>query len=292
MPIIELDATSEEICAWLTDFLSPYETQALFLLGNELNPKQQCVLYAFVATHPLEVPRRQGPDTTVLGVCGYYPAFRSCSLFTLTPEASEALGTHVAKRHPITALLGTAQSAKPAYEALMTMGYTPLGAPEKAFFEMDIAKDFRPVPCPAGIIRPLEPQDEDAAIMLLRHMNSPPIAGPITNEERARLRANPIIFCLELDGKIVSLASTNGKAIHAFQILGVVTDPAYRNRGYAKAVCSHLIAFMKETGATRAVLFTGKENAAATRCYRDLGFTITGDYYVALFSPSWSPKFP
>jgi predicted GNAT family acetyltransferase len=72
-------------------------------------------------------------------------------------------------------------------------------------------------------------------------------------------------------------------ALEAFQILGVVTDPLFRRRGFAKAVCSHLIATMRDRGAKKAVLFTTPDNAAARKCYLDLGFVITGQYDVAVF---------
>jgi ribosomal protein S18 acetylase RimI-like enzyme len=66
-----------------------------------------------------------------------------------------------------------------------------------------------------------------------------------------------------MEGKVVSIASSNGLAIKAFQILGVSTDPDYQRKGYAKAVCSFLISHMQEKGATKAVIFTGEENIAA-----------------------------
>jgi hypothetical protein len=43
---------------------------------------------------------------------------------------------------------------------------------------------------------------------------------------------------------------------------------------------------MQKKGAEKAVIFTGKENIAARKCYLDLGFQITDGYYVGLFEPA------
>jgi ribosomal protein S18 acetylase RimI-like enzyme len=118
---------------------------------------------------------------------------------------------------------------------------------------------------------------------LIHHL---PMDAPITEEERGRVLACSVSFCLEADGKIVAVAMSNGLAIHSFQILGVATDPAYQGRGYAKALCSHLIQFMQKKGAQEAIIFTDKENIAARKCYLALGFVITDRYYVGYFEPA------
>ena len=43
---------------------------------------------------------------------------------------------------------------------------------------------------------------------------------------------------------------------------------------------------MRGEGAERCVLFTGRENRPAQRCYERLGFRATGAFYVAKFRPT------
>jgi len=84
-------------------------------------------------------------------------------------------------------------------------------------------------------------------------------------------------------------ATTNGLAIEAFQILGVATSPEHRGRGYAQAACAALIRRMQAKGAKRCVLFTGRDNLAAQRCYERLGFRTTATYHLAKFAPPARP---
>ena len=101
---------------------------------------------------------------------------------------------------------------------------------------------------------------------------------------------NPLRHVLEDCGKIVSTASTNGLGLAAFQILGVATLPEARRQGYASAVCAALMRTMHSQGAKSCVVFTGLGNLAAQRCYEQLGFRITGEYYVAEFAPASCPS--
>jgi ribosomal protein S18 acetylase RimI-like enzyme len=255
----------------LVEYLAPFERQALFLLGNILNHLQPSFLYA------------AQEKNEILGLCGYYPTFQSCAIFSKNAAASIQLAKTAAKRHPIAALLGMADMVKPAYELFLEMGKEPIGSPEKLFFELEIGRDFIPFPPLEGTIRPIQEKDVDAAVLLTRYLHSEPPYEPIREVERVQIRSSPLMFCLELDGKVVSIASTNGKAIKAFQILGVVTDPAYQRRGFAKAVCSHMIKHMQRAGAERAIIFTDPDNIAAKKCYLDLGFKITDRFYIALY---------
>jgi len=154
--------------------------------------------------------------------------------------------------------------------------------PQHEFFELDM-KNFKPFFTKDGKITSIEKDDIDNAVLLLRYLDNIPKETPITNEERTKVLASSEKFCLKIDRKIVSIASSNGLAIKAFQILGVVTHPDYRNKGYAKAVCSYLISHMKDKGANKAIIFTGEDNIAAKKCYLDLGFQIVDKYYFAIF---------
>jgi predicted GNAT family acetyltransferase len=177
-----------------------------------------------------------------------------------------------------------AKIIKPAYEEFVAQGREPTTPPEMDFFELTM-KNFRPFFLPDVLIRSITEQDIDSVARLQHLLHQIPIDDPITEEERVKVRALSVSFCLEVDGKLVAVATSNGLAIHAYQILGVATDPAFQRRGYAKALCSHLILHMLKQGGEKAILFTGEDNVAARKCYLDLGFQITDRYYVGIFQP-------
>lgn len=87
---------------------------------------------------------------------------------------------------------------------------------------------------------------------------------------RARLTTE-YIYKVSADGHIVAKAETNAQGFHWFQIGGVYTLPAYRNKGLAAAAIAHLI----NTHSAEAhgfALFVKTANTAALRVYEKLGF--------------------
>lgn len=91
---------------------------------------------------------------------------------------------------------------------------------------------------------------------------------------RARLTTE-YIYKVSADGHIVAKAGTNAQGFHWFQIGGVYTLPAYRNKGLAAAAIAHLI----NTHSAEAhgfALFVKTANTAALRVYEKLGFEQCG----------------
>lgn len=83
------------------------------------------------------------------------------------------------------------------------------------------------------------------------------------------------IYKVSADGHIVAKAGTNAQGFHWFQIGGVYTLPAYRNKGLAAAAVAHLI----NTHSAEAhgfALFVKTANTAALRVYEKLGFEQCG----------------
>jgi predicted GNAT family acetyltransferase len=68
----------------------------------------------------------------------------------------------------------------------------------------------------------------------------------------------------------------------AVQIGGVYTPPELRGRGHARAVVATSLTDARAAGATRAILFTPRPDAAAA--YRAVGFAPVGHYAVVLFA--------
>ena len=91
---------------------------------------------------------------------------------------------------------------------------------------------------------------------------------------RARLTTE-YIYKVSADGHIVAKAETNAQGFHWFQIGGVYTLPAYRNKGLAAAAVAHLI----NTHSAEAhgfALFVKTANTAALHVYEKLGFEQCG----------------
>ena len=271
----KVDHDSDPVRRRLIDYLTPYECQALFLIGNLVNGHAGAHFYYLA---------RDG--NRHLGLAGYFPRFRSASLFTEDPAITRTLVTHLTQCHPQIDFLTAVESVGiPACDQIYTLGYVPANDPRQTFMELAIPDDFPQVPHEEHA-RPIEPRDGEAAAILMRSLQAPDRTGPVTDAELERVLLNRERVVLEIEGQVVSTATTNGVGVHAFQILGVSTSPAHRNRGYARAVCAALIRRMQATRSARhAVLFTGLENAAAQRCYRSLGFRTTGTYYMAKFHP-------
>lgn len=109
---------------------------------------------------------------------------------------------------------------------------------------------------------------------------------------RARLTTE-YIYKVSADGHIVAKAGTNAQGFHWFQIGGVYTLPAYRNKGLAAAAVAHLI----NTHSAEAhgfALFVKTANTAALRVYEKLGFEQCGllrmSYWKAGKDPFYSPE--
>jgi len=252
-------------------FLAPYEPFGLFILGN-LNTR-------FPGTH-LYAAAEAG---RWLGLAGYYDGPRSLIPFSLHPETATALARHVLVAHPAPEwLLGGAVAARPALDVLLEQGFTLRNNPRHVFMEAPLPDSLEPAREPhLERVRFIRPGDGEPVARLLRLLRDPNNPAPLTAQEIAGAEANALRVVLEVDGRIVATAATNGLGIRAFQILGVVTDPAYRQRGYARAVCTALMRHMHGLGARHCVLFTDVTNVAAQRCYAGIGFQITGDFVVA-----------
>jgi len=249
------------------EFLAPHEPYCLFITGN--------LKMGFPGSH-LYVARR-GVDW--LGVAGYYAGPKSLIPFSPEPEAVRVLIRHVAENHPVIDYLNAIASvAEPACDELRRLGYEITGDPRQIFMQLE----GEPVPQPhQGLARLMTTADHRAVAGLLRYLRGEPPKAPVTDEEVRRIGLNPLRYVLVADGQVVSTAATNGVGISAFQILAVATHQGHRNKGYARAVCAALIRAMRKKGARQTIIFTGRGNAAALRCYEKLGFQATGEYWVA-----------
>ena len=212
-------------------------------------------------------------------MAAYYERFKSLVPFALEPDGVRRLTRHVAALHPqIDWLNGMEEIGRPALEELLRLGYESLRDPGKVFMEAD---GLPPVQPGEEACRLQRPEDAPAVVRLLRHLQGTDPDAPPTEDELARVRANPQRYVLECDGRLVSTAATSGIAVTAGQIIGVATEPSYCGRGFAGAVCATLMRDLADKGARHTVLFTDVDNLPAQRCYQRLGFRITGQYLLA-----------
>ncbi len=90
------------------------------------------------------------------------------------------------------------------------------------------------------------------------------------------------LFVLVQGADFLAMSAFNAQFEGCVQIGGVWTPRALRGRGYARCVVAGSLLIARDEGATRSVLFTGRENLAAQRAYGALGYRRVGDYGLIL----------
>jgi len=99
--------------------------------------------------------------------------------------------------------------------------------------------------------------------------------------EIERIQSERRQWVLSRDGRLVATCAFHTSLGTQVQIGGVWTPPAYRNRGYARAVVAGALLRAREKGAERATLFT--DDPAARRAYEAIGFCRVGAFGLVLF---------
>ena len=84
-------------------------------------------------------------------------------------------------------------------------------------------------------------------------------------------------YCIKQDGKIVSAAGVHAVTPKIASLGNILTDKAYRNRGFATACTSVLAGDLASKGRIIS-LFVRTDNMFAIRLYEKLGFRKTGDF--------------
>ncbi|MCC7147105.1 MAG: GNAT family N-acetyltransferase [Phycisphaeraceae bacterium] len=252
----------------LLEFLGPEEAHALFIVGN--------LLGGYPGQH-IYVARR---GARWLAAAGYYDMPRSLCIWGREDEALRALSRQVAREHPVIEYVnGIGYAAWPAYDELRKNGYEAASDPQQVFMEREMLEgEELPRQAHEDGARLIRTEDAEGAALVMRALHTE-AAGPITEEE-CRKVMRPHRMVLEVDGRIVSTASSNGMGLRGFQILGVATLPGERRKGYARAVCMAQMRRMQGMGAKYCVLFTNETNTVAQGCYEGLGFRATGDFCV------------
>ncbi len=271
MQIEKLNFGDPDTRVRIEEYLEPHESHALFLLGNMKMEFPGSHLYA----------ASEGGQW--LGIAGYYDSYTSVALFAENAKASRALVRHASVAHPEIRFLSGAEScAGPACDELLSLGYRLNSDPQLAFMALEGQPPYQKG---EELCRPFREEDIDGIAWLLRYRHGRPLGAQATPAELENIRRTYLCHVLVREGKVISVASTNGMGIRTFQILGVATDETFRGQGFAAAVCASIIREMGRRGAARCVLFTEKDNIPAQRCYFRMGFQLAGTFYLALLQP-------
>ncbi|HEY8514704.1 MAG TPA: GNAT family N-acetyltransferase [Candidatus Binatia bacterium] len=194
---------------------------------------------------------------------------------------------------PLGGIVGEWDQVLAAREALGVTERPAICTSHDDLFALDLAELVVPSSLARGELRVRVAREDDRALVvrwrsayrveLLGHPADDPELDASSAAEIEPLLRQESCFLLERDGDPVAFSAFNARLPDCVQIGGVFTPPALRGRGYARAVVAGSLLHARAAGATRSVLFTGKENAAARRAYHALGYRVVGEYGLVLF---------
>lgn len=155
-------------------------------------------------------------------------------------------------------------------------------------YALDLARLVVPEPLADGTLRCRHPRPSEIerlaewrvayARETLARADTPALALA-SRQEMERVRAAGRAFVLvDATDELLAFSAFNATLPDAVQVGGVWTPPAWRGRGYARAVVAGSLLAARAQGVTRAVLFTSEDNHPAQRAYEALGFQVVGDY--------------
>lgn len=135
---------------------------------------------------------------------------------------------------------------------------------------------------PAGKLRVAKEGDAPLAAKWLTAMAEEAVAGPHVPSNPERLlpgiRAERIFFW-EDEGQVVSMGMANRPLPRSINVSGVYTLPAYRRRGYARALVAEISKRMLDQGYEIVHLFTDLANPTSNKIYQEIGFRPVCDYH-------------
>lgn len=269
------------------DFLGPHADSSLFLLGNLRAAGLADTGAAYSATWAGTFDGR-----SILGVAAH--CWNGVLLLQAPLELVAALARAAlsASGRPLAGLSGPRGQVERAREAL-GLGETPVALDHAAeLFSLDLGVLAVPGSLARGEVACGTPATEDLPLLVdwrvayaVETLGASPgeALRAACAEEVGRLAGEGNAFVLRAEGVPVAFSAFNARLPEVVQVGGVFTPPGLRGRGYARAVVAGSLLAVRRVGISRAVLFTERENEAARRAYRALGFRVTGDYGMILF---------
>ena len=132
------------------------------------------------------------------------------------------------------------------------------------------------------LIREVKPADAPDLARLITQLGYPSSQGEIEKRMTVLARLpDHATFVAELDGRIVGLVGAYMD--YALEIdgaygrlMGLVVDEAFRGQGVGARLMEWIEGWLRDHGATRLTLTSGKQRIDAHRFYRNLGYEETG----------------
>jgi len=180
-----------------------------------------------------------------------------------SPESWAALASLARANEPVAVFTPDPVAPPPGLQIVMAaMGDQMIGTPADAAGVADIAK--------LGAA--------DAPQMLaLADLTKPGPFGPRTHE-----LGN--FFGIRIDGRLVAMTGERSKPAAYTEMTAVCVDPAYRGRGFAQALLSHVAKQILARGEIP-FLHVFADNASAIALYRRQGMTLRRRFHVTVLAP-------
>jgi GNAT superfamily N-acetyltransferase len=99
-----------------------------------------------------------------------------------------------------------------------------------------------------------------------------------------------VYYLLELEGAIIGMGALHQIREKAGEIKRMYIRPAYRGKGYGKALLQQLLQKAREFGYRSVYLDSGRFMTAAHRLYRSFGFVECNGYPETEVPPQFSPQ--
>lgn len=191
-------------------------------------------------------------------------------------------------RRPVVGVNGPWAQVVAARTALGLRAVPALLDSHEILYALELARLVVPEPLADGRLRCRRLRQDEIELIAewrvayAREMRSRPDtpALPISSRhetERMHAEGRAFVAVDEAD-RPLAFSAFNATLPDAVQVGGVWTPPAWRGRGYARAVVAGSLLDARAQGVTRGVLFTAVENRPAQRSYEALGFRAVGDY--------------
>ncbi len=135
---------------------------------------------------------------------------------------------------------------------------------------------------PSGKMKVAEGTDAQIAADMLNAMAEEVIAGPKrlqTAQSMLDTIQKKCVFFWVDDGEVVSLTIANRPQIKGICVSGVYTPPAFRRRGYARALVAEVSKELLSRGYEFTNLFTDLSNPTSNKIYQEIGYQPVCDYH-------------
>ena len=139
-----------------------------------------------------------------------------------------------------------------------------------------------PIDYPCGSMKVAEEADAQIAADLLNAMSEEVILGPKRLRTAQSMLDNiwkKYVFFWVDAGEVVCLTIANRPQIKGICVGGVYTPPAFRRRGYARALVAEVSKELLARGFEFTNLFTDLSNPTSNKIYQEIGYQPVCDYH-------------